>query len=110
MIRERFLVTRARELWNIFPVNINKTTKKFPPLSEKFLKEVKLYVVEVLGNCENVYVLMKFNCLQESPNFDFKPVSILLITLIAIRPATRILCYNVKRFITRVEICSENQC
>ena len=95
-IRERFLTTRARELWNIFPVNINKTTKKFPPLSEKFLKEVMLYIVETLGIWEHSYVLMKYNCLQEPPNTDFKPVvlfvNILLITLMAIRPVTQILC------------------
>lgn len=51
-IRERFLTATPRELWNIFPLNINKTTKKFPTLSEKFLKEAKLYVVEIVGNWE----------------------------------------------------------
>lgn len=29
-IRERFLTTRARDLWSIFPVNLHKTTKILP--------------------------------------------------------------------------------
>lgn len=71
-IKERFLTTRVTE--HLSSQHKKKTTKKYPPLSLKFLKGFKLYVVETQGNWECFYVLMKYNCLQESPNTDFKPV------------------------------------
>lgn len=61
--------------------------------------------MEILGNLQQFYVLMKYNCLQESPNTDLF-VSTVLMTLIAIKPVIRVLCYSVKRFSAREELSS----